>query len=147
MSNEMPTSATIETVVRDNQLLNNPATLRGVESLLIKLAPLIQGERFHNIVDLASALSDVVNMADQAMVEKLAHDYESLMSAAFTLNNALRYASAQAAAEGAPPSLWQTMRRLNRDPDARRGLVMILHLLALLGRDARLSEEVVAAAG
>ena len=139
MTNEIATTASVETLVRQSPQLNNPATLEGIESLVGKLAPLIQGERLHNLVDLASALSDVVDMADDAMIQKLMKAYENLTAGAFSLNNAVRYASAQAAAETDPPSLWQSLRRFNKDDDARRGLAMVLSLLALLGRDARQS--------
>lgn len=143
--NALAKNVSIETVVRENPGLNDPATLQGLHSLIDKLTPLIQGERFHNLVDMASALSDVVDMADHAMVEKLAHGYENLAGAAFNLNNTLRYASARAAAEPNPPTLWQTLRRLNRDEDARRGLAVVLNLLILLGQDARYSQDALAA--
>lgn len=142
MSNETTPLASVDTVLRTNPQLNNPATVAGIESLIGKLAPLVQGERLHNLVDLASALSDIVDMADNAMVQKLARDYENLAAAAFNMNNAVRYASAQAAAESEPPSLWQTLRRFNRDADARRGLATVVALLALLGRNARYAQQV-----
>lgn len=141
MSNETTSPASIQAALRDNPQLNDPATLAGIESLIAKLAPLVQGERLHNLADLASALSDVVDMADNAMVQKLARDYENLAAGAFNLNGAFRHASAQAAAEGEPPSLWQTLRRFNRDTDARRGLATVVALLALLGRHARHSQQ------
>lgn len=144
MSNEIATTPSLEAVVRDNPQLNDPATLDGIASLVGKLAPLIQGERFHNLVDLASALSDVVDMADNAMVEKLARDYENLAAGAFNLSSSLRYASAQAGAHEDPPSLWQTIRALNRDDDARRGLAVVISLLTLLGRESRMSAQVMA---
>lgn len=143
MTNETTSLASVETMVRNNSQLNNPATLAGIESLIGKFAPLVQGERFHNLVDLASALSDVVDMADNAMVQKLARDYENVAATAFNLTSAFRYATAQAGSESEPPSLWQTLRRFNRDADARRGLAMVVALLALLGREARYSQQVV----
>mgnify|MGYP003607146636 CR=1 FL=1 len=143
MSNETTSSAAVENLVRNNPQLNHPATVAGIEALITKLAPLLQGERLHNLVDLASALSDVVDMADNAMVQKLARDYENLATAAFNLNGAFRYASAQGAAESEPPTLWQTLRRFNRDADARRGLAVVVALLTLLGRDARHAQQMV----
>lgn len=137
----MTEKTSISAVVREHELLNNPSTLSGMESLLARVAPLVAAGRFDNIVDLLSAVSDVVNMADNAMVEKLAHDYENLASAAFKINGVMRHASDQAAAQDDLPTLWQTMRRLNRDEDARRGLLMIVNMLALLGRDVRYSRE------
>lgn len=142
MSNETESTQSLETMVRDNPQLNDPATLEGIASLVGKVAPLLQGERFHNLVDLASALSDVVDMADNAMVQKLARDYENLAAGAFNLSGALRYASAQAGGDEEPPSLWQTIRALNRDDDARRGLAVVISLLTLLGRESRMSARV-----
>ena len=123
--------------LQDNSQLNDPATLRGMADLVEKLAPLLQGRRFHNLVDLLSAVSDVVDMTDDAMVQKMMKGYENVVAGAFTLNNLTRYASAQAGAEEDPPSLWQSLRKLNRDADARRGLMMVTAMLGQLGRQAR----------
>jgi len=127
----------ISAMMREHELLNNPATVRGLESLLERIAPLMAAGRFDNIVDLLSALSDVINMTDNNMVEKLAHDYENLISIVFKMNGIMRHATDQAAAQEELPSLWQTIRQLNKDEDARRGLLMIVNVLALLGRDIR----------
>ena len=143
VSNESTTSNAAR-VVCENPQLNHPATLESLDALLDKLAPLIQGQRFNNLVDLASALSDVVAMADNAMVQKLARDYENLAAAAFNLNNAFRHATAEAG-QGEPPTLWQTLRQFNRNEDARRGLAMVVSLLTLLGRDARYSQRIMGA--
>lgn len=126
-----------DTFLRDNPQLNDPATLEGMDALAEKLAPLLQLKRFHNLVDLLSAASDVVDMADDAMVQKLMKGYEDLAAGAFNLNNLVRYAGAQAGAEKQPPTVWQSLRRLNRDEDARRGLAMALAMLGQLGRQAR----------
>ncbi len=126
-----------DTFLQDNPQLNDPATLRGMGELVEKLAPLLQGKRFHNLVDLLSAVSDMVDMADDAMVQKMMKGYENVVAGAFTLSNVTRYASAQAGAEEEPPTVWQSLRKLNRDADARRGLAMAMAMLGALGRQAR----------
>lgn len=132
-----PPKQSFDTFLQDNPQLNDPATLQGMADLVEKLAPLLQGRRFHNLVDLLSATSDVVDMADDAMVQKMMKGYENVVAGAFNLNNLTRYASAQAGAEEDPPTLWQSLRKLNRDADARRGLAMVLAMLGQLGHQAR----------
>lgn len=123
--------------LQNNPQLNDAATQEGMTALVEKLAPLLQGKRFHNLVDLLSAISDVVDMTDDALVQKMMKGYEDVVAGAFNLNNLMRYAGAQAGAEEHPPTVWQSLRRLNRDPDARRGLAMVLAMLGQLGRQAR----------
>ncbi len=136
--NPVPASnGSFDALLHDNPQLNDPATLQGISALVEKLAPLLQGRRFHNLVDLLSAISDVVDMADDAMVQKMMKGYEDVIAGAFNLNNLMRYASTQAGAEEEPPTVWQSLRRLNRDADARRGLAMALAMLGLLGRQVR----------
>lgn len=139
MNTQIASPQSVEMLLRTNATLNDPATLRGIDALVDKLAPLVQSQRFHNVIDLLSATSDVVDMADDAMVQKMMQGYEGLITVVFGLNNTLRYASAQAGADKDPPSVWQALRRLNRDQDARRGLAMILATLSLLGQQARQS--------
>jgi uncharacterized protein YjgD (DUF1641 family) len=91
----------------------------------------------HNIVDLLAATSDIVEMADDAMVQKLMAFYEDTTGGVWAVGNALRYASARAARAEAPPTLWRSMRRLRKDDDARRGLDMAVNFLAELGRQSR----------
>lgn len=126
-----------DTFLQDNPQLNDPATLDGMAALAEKLAPLLQLKRFHNLVDLLSAASDVVDMTDDAMVQKMMKGYEDLTASAFNLNNVMRYAGAQAGAEEEPPTVWQSLKRLNGDVDARRGLAMALAMLGQLGKQAR----------
>ena len=130
-------NGSFDTFLQNNPQLHDPAMLDGVAALVEKLSPLLQGRRFHNLVDLLSALPDVVDMTDDAMVQKMMKGYEDLVTGAFNINNAMRFASVQAGAEEEPPTLWQTMRRLNRDPDARRGLAVGLAMLSQMGRQAR----------
>ncbi len=137
MTTEMTQNTSFDALLRSNPQLNDPATVQGIADLVGKLAPLLQGQRLHNLVDLLSAVSDVVDMADDAMIQKLMKGYENVVAGAFNISNAMDYAIAQAGAEKEPPTLWQALRRLNRDDDARRGLAMALSMLGLLGRQAR----------
>ncbi len=140
MNNKTSTVAepqSLEHVLKNAPELQNQATLDGLSDLIAKAAPLIQGRRLHNIVDLLAATSDVIEMADDAMVQKLMALYEDGIGGAWAISNALRYASAQAAHDETPPTIWQSLRRLSKDEDARRGLNMAINLIAELGRQSR----------
>ncbi|AKX54985.1 hypothetical protein AKN90_04120 [Thiopseudomonas alkaliphila] len=126
----------LESLLCNAPELQDPATLAGLAELIGKLTPLIQGNRLHNIVDLVAATSDVIEMSDDAMVQKLMALYEESIGNLWNLSNTLRYAAAQAAAEANPPSLWQSVRRLNGDADVRRGMDLVLNVLAQLGKQA-----------
>lgn len=130
-------NGSFDTFLQHNPQLNDATTQEGMAALVEKLAPLLQGRRFHNLIDLLSAISDVVDMADDAMVQKMMKGYEELTAGAFNLNNLMRYAGTQAGAQEDPPTVWQSLRQLNRDADARRGLAMALAMLGQLGRQAR----------
>ncbi|WP_205077595.1 hypothetical protein [Marinobacter salexigens] len=117
--------------------LQDQATLDGLSDLITKAAPLIQGRRLHNIIDLLAATSDVIEMADDAMVQKLMALYEEGIGGAWAISNAMRYAAAQAARDETPPTVWQSLRRLSKDEDARRGLSMAINLAAELGRQSK----------
>src|SRR5690625_380900 len=71
----------------------DPATERGLTELLEKLAPLIQGRRLNNIIDLLSVASDLVDMSDESMINKLSTNFENVVSGAWAAGNAARYAS------------------------------------------------------
>ncbi len=111
------------------------ATEQGVMDLLEKIAPLLQGRRFDNIVDLASLASDGVDMFDDAMVQKLMKAYEEAVGAAWAVGNAARFAAAQTASSPVP-SLFGILR-LAGDEDVRRGLHFALTFLSVLGRQMK----------
>ncbi|HHG5368186.1 TPA: DUF1641 domain-containing protein [Pseudomonas aeruginosa] len=115
--------------------LLDESTEQGLVSLVEKLAPLIKGQRLHNIVDLLSLASDVVDMSDDAMVQKLMKAYEGGVGAAWSLNNAARYAQ-NAASQSPSPSLLGLVRVAGQE-DVRRGLHFFLLFLAVLGRQMR----------
>lgn len=113
----------------------DPATEQGLAELVEKLAPLIQGGRLHNIVDLMSLLSDTVDLSDAAMIEKLAANYEQAMGGAWAAGNAARYA-ANEVTQSPTPSMFGLMRATN-DEDVRRGLYFMLRFFSVLGRQMR----------
>ncbi len=137
MTTEIAQNTSFDALLRKHPQLNDPATVQGIDDLIGKLAPLLQGQRLHNLVDLLSALSDIVDMADDAMIQKLMKGYENLVTGAFNISNVVNYAAAQAGADENPPTVWQALRRLNRDADTRRGVAMTLAMLGQLGRQAR----------
>ncbi|MBN7768845.1 DUF1641 domain-containing protein [Marinobacter daepoensis] len=142
MSNESNTTTaprSLGQALESVPALQDPATVDGLADLITKAAPLIQGGRLHNIIDLLAATSDVIEMADEAMVQKLMALYEDGVSSVWALSNTLRYASAQAAQEDTPPSVWKSLRRLNQDEDVRRGLNVALNVIAEFGRQSRAS--------
>src|SRR5699024_2542392 len=136
MSEEMQSYTSVQDLVKNSPELTNEATLEGLAELIEKLAPLLQGRRLHNIVDVLAAASDVVEMADEEMVNKLMALYENAVGTAWSLGNTLRHASLLAGQEEEPPSLWQTLRRFSKDEEARRGLSVVVNVLTLLGKQA-----------
>ena len=134
-------SQTLEQLLECLPALKNEATQAGLAELLEKLAPLLQGRRLHNIVDLLAATSDVIEMTDDAMLQKVMALYEDSIGGIWMLTNALRYASAQAAASPTPPTLWQSLKKFNQNEDARRGLDVVSNILAELGRQAAIKGQ------
>lgn len=59
----------------------NASEQESLAPLLDKLQPLLAGGRLDNVVDLLSLLSDLVDIADNALVEKLAGAFEGLVAA------------------------------------------------------------------
>ena len=57
-------------------LLQDDAALQGLAELVGKLEPLLAGRRLNRVVDLLSATADLVDMADDYMVEKVAKAFE-----------------------------------------------------------------------
>ena len=117
------------------QSLSDEATKRAVAELMEKVAPLLQGGRFNNIVDLASLVSDGVDMFDDAMVQKLMKAYDESVGAAWTIGNAARFSAAKASTAQVP-SLFGLLR-MARDEDVRRGLLFALSFLSVLGQQMK----------
>lgn len=135
--NETATAETPATAELAKSLaILDPATEQGLMELLEKIAPLLQGRRFHNLVDLASLASDGVDMFDDAMIQKLMKAYEEGIGAVWALGNASRYSAAQVAMAGTPPSLFGLLR-LAGNEDVRRGLHFALTFLSVVGRQMK----------
>jgi uncharacterized protein YjgD (DUF1641 family) len=105
----------------------------GLEAFLSKLQPLLDGGRLDNLVDLASLLSDLVDLLDAAMVEKLSVQFEQATALSWNLGNAIRQATAQTRQDSEPPGLYGLLALL-READTRRGCALVLRTLNALGR-------------
>jgi uncharacterized protein YjgD (DUF1641 family) len=105
----------------------------GLDALLSKLQPLLDGGRMDNIVDLLAFVSDLVDLLDSAMVEKLAGLFEEATAVSWSLGNALRMAKAETTAQATPPNLYGLLSLL-REPDTRRGAALVLRTLNVIGR-------------
>lgn len=112
---------------------DSPDHNSGIEALLDKLKPLLDGGRLDNLVDLLSLISDSVDLLDLATVEKIARSFESTTAVTWSLGNALRMATAQTAAEAVPPNLYGLLSLL-RKTDTRRGVALVLRTLNVIGR-------------
>lgn len=108
-----------------------PAHSPEMTALLGKLKPLIDGGRADNLVDLLSLLSDIVDLLDAPMVEKLSQLFESTTAATWTLSNALRSAKADVTEQ--PPGFYHLLKLL-REPDTRRGVGFALKTLNVIGK-------------
>ena len=117
----------------------DPATYEGLEDLVEKLAPLLQGHRLHNIVDLLSAVSDMIDMSDDAMIQKVTATTDAAIGGAWTAGNAARLAAVQASGEPVPTLL--KLVRAARDEDVRRGLHFAVKFLSILGKQMRQDEQ------
>ncbi|AGL83153.1 MULTISPECIES: DUF1641 domain-containing protein [Pseudomonas] len=109
------------------------ASTPGLEALMKKLQPLLDSARLDNMVDLLSLLCDLIDMLDQAMIEKLAQQFEEATAASWILGNALRMAKAETSAQGTAPSLYGLLSLL-REEDTRRGAALLLRTLNVIGR-------------
>lgn len=105
----------------------------GLKALMAKLQPLIDGGRLDNLVDLLSLTSDMVDLLDAAMVEKLARLLENATATTWTLSNAVRMARAEVAAAPEPPGVYALIKLLN-EPDTRKGVAVVLKTLNVIGR-------------
>ncbi|MFY3310598.1 DUF1641 domain-containing protein [Achromobacter ruhlandii] len=117
-------------------LLDAPPAAAGNDALAQlagKLQPLADSGRLDNLVDLLALASDLVDLLDAPMVEKLGTLSEQATGAAWTLSNAWRAAQAQGLQEARPPGLGGLFQ-LSRDEDTRRGLALVLRTLQGLGR-------------
>ncbi|WP_166221052.1 DUF1641 domain-containing protein [Pseudomonas atagonensis] len=105
----------------------------GLTALMAKMQPLIAGGRVENLVDVLSLVSDIADLLDAAMVEKLALLFENATAATWTASNSLRLAKSEVAAMPEPPSLLTLLKLLN-DSDTRKGVAVVLKTLNVIGR-------------
>ncbi|MGN8143858.1 DUF1641 domain-containing protein [Pseudomonas sp. 22105] len=110
-----------------------PSATPGYTALMARLQPLIDAGRLENIVDLLSLLSDLVDLLDEAMVEKLSLLVEQAAAGSWEMANALRLAKAEVAAQHQPPSVVALLKLLN-DSDTRKGVAVVLKALNVIGR-------------
>jgi len=117
----------------DETLVVSAANTPGLNALLAKLQPLIDGGRLDNIVDVLSLVSDIVDLLDAAMVEKLAKLFESATATTWAIGNTVRQAKAEVCANPEPPNVLALIKLLN-DPDTRKGVAVVLKTLNVIGR-------------
>lgn len=104
-------------------LLDAPPAAAGNDAqaqLAGKLQPLADSGRLDNLVDLLALASDLVDLLDAPMVEKLGALSEQATGAAWTLSNAWRAAQAQGLQEARPPGPGRTVPALPRRGHAAR---------------------------
>ncbi|HIE0993146.1 TPA: DUF1641 domain-containing protein, partial [Pseudomonas aeruginosa] len=111
-----------------------------LQALAVKLQPLIEGHRLDNLVDLLSLLSDIVDLLDPAMVDRLAQLFEQVTSLGWSVGNAVCMAKAEVLGEQAPNL--KDLLRLLRDADTRRALALALGTLRSLGRQLAAEKEI-----
>ncbi|MCG3099630.1 DUF1641 domain-containing protein [Enterobacter cloacae] len=103
------------------------------EQLLKNLAPLMAGNRLNNLVDLLALVADLLEMADNAMVEKLSGVFEDVVAVGWEGGTALRMAWGEQINREGDVSLRQVFSMLN-DPDTRRGIMLLLRVLQITGQ-------------
>ncbi|HCM9118594.1 DUF1641 domain-containing protein [Enterobacter asburiae] len=103
------------------------------EQLLKNLAPLMAGNRLNNLVDLLALVADLLEMTDNAMVEKLAGVFEDVVTVGWEGGTALRMAWGEQINREGDVSLRQVFSMLN-DPDIRRGIMLLLRVLQITGQ-------------
>ncbi|VVP51647.1 DUF1641 domain-containing protein [Pseudomonas fluorescens] len=117
----------------DETLGASATSTPGWNALMAKLQPLIDGGRLDNIVDALSLVSDMIDLLDPAMVEKLAQLFENATASTWMIGNAVRLAKAEVAAAPAPAGAYALIKLLN-DPDTRKGVAIVLKTLNVIGR-------------
>ncbi|EMW1015105.1 hypothetical protein AAEK50_001984 [Serratia marcescens] len=120
------------------------ATQEPWAALQDKLRPLLAGGRLDNVVDLLSLLSDVVDIADNALVEKLAGVFEGLVTIGWEGGTALQMAHSELQLNP-PPANFRAAYALLKHPDTLLGVMLLLRTLQIIGqrtRDGALPPEV-----
>ncbi|CAI2437557.1 Uncharacterised protein [Serratia ficaria] len=105
-------------------------------ALLDKLQPLLAGGRLDNVVDLLSLLSDLVDIADNALVEKLAGVFEGLVTLGWEGGTALKMAHGELQLNPQAAN-FRALYALLRQPDTLLGLMLVLRTLQIIGQRTR----------
>ncbi len=124
------------TLLPVDNMLQNDASMQGLQELIDKLEPLLAGGRLTRMVDLLSVVCDLVDMSDDYMLEKLVRGVDDAVGGAWTMGNAARMARVQVSQMQEPPSMVGLLR-MARQPDARRGLAWLFTTAAVLGKGMR----------
>jgi uncharacterized protein YjgD (DUF1641 family) len=109
-----------------------------LDALLAKLDPLLATGRLDNVVDLLSLLSDITDIADNALVEKLAGVFEGVVSAGWEGGMALKMAHSELQLNTSPAN-YRSVYALLRQPDTLLGLMLVLRTLQIIGQRLRTS--------
>jgi len=114
----------------------NASEQQSLAPLLDKLQPLLAGGRLDNVVDLLSLLSDLVDIADNAVVEKLSGVFEGLVAAGWEGGMALKMAHTELQSDPSPAN-FRSLYALLRQPDTLLGLMLVLRTLQIIGQRVR----------
>ncbi|CAI1564918.1 hypothetical protein [Serratia proteamaculans] len=114
----------------------NASEQQSLAPLLDKLQPLLAGGRLDNVVDLMSLLSDLVDIADNALVEKLSGVFEGLVAAGWEGGMALKMAHTELQSDPSPAN-FRSLYALLRQPDTLLGLMLVLRTLQIIGQRVR----------
>ncbi len=114
----------------------NASEQQSLAPLLDKLQPLLAGGRLDNVVDLLSLLSDLVDIADNALVEKLSGVFEGLVAAGWEGGMALKMAHTELQSDPSPAN-FRSLYALLRQPDTLLGLMLVIRTLQIIGQRVR----------
>lgn len=107
-------------------------------ALMDKLSPLLASGRLDNVVDLLSLLSDLTDIADNALVEKLAGLFEDLTALGWEGGMTLKMAHSELQRD-APTASLRALYGVLRQPDTLLGLMLVLRTLQIIGQRMRSS--------
>ncbi len=129
--NETPTPNSTHT--EPLSILKTLENDQGLAELLTKLHPLIAGNRLHNLVDVLSLMSDLVDISDNAIVEKLSGVFEGVVSTTWEAGSALSMAHTELQFNQEKHTLRSTYALL-KQPDTLRGIALVLRTLQIIGK-------------
>ncbi|MBH1930093.1 hypothetical protein [Serratia rubidaea] len=101
-------------------------------ALMEKLSPLLASGRLNNVVDALSLTSDLADIADNALVDKLAALFDDLTSAGWEGGMALKMAYSELQQNEQPATL-RGLYALLRQPETLLGLMLVLRTLNIIG--------------